>query len=173
MESEHLILRAPEPADVELLYRWENDRESWTYSNTNQPFSRFDLEQYVLNAEKDIASQKQARFMIDQKKDGVRLTIGNIDLFEYDPVHARAGVGVFITAESRKQKLASEALEMIISYAFDVLNLHQLFCNIAADNRISIKLFENFNFVLAGKKRDWIRKNNNWQDELMYQLINK
>ena len=34
MESELIRLRALEPEDVGILYRWENDTEIWKVSNT-------------------------------------------------------------------------------------------------------------------------------------------
>ena len=63
MISENIKLRALEPSDVQLLFEWENDLSIWHLSNTIAPFSKFDLEQYILNSDKDIYSSKQ----IDRK----------------------------------------------------------------------------------------------------------
>ena len=54
-------MRALEPADVDLLYEWENDGGSWHLSSTVAPFSRHLLEQYVLSAGQDIYTVKQLR----------------------------------------------------------------------------------------------------------------
>lgn len=169
-EGTRIQLRALEPADVDLLYRWENDPDVWHLSQTVTPFSRFDIEQYVLNAGKDIFADKQLRLMID-KKDGGE-TIGAIDLFEYDPLNRRVGLGILITEGFRGQGLASEALKLVIWYCFSKLMVHQVYANIGADNKKSIRLFEKMSFRLAGKKRDWLLENHHWKDELLYQLIN-
>jgi diamine N-acetyltransferase len=53
-----------------------------------------------------------------------------------------------------------------------MLMVHQIFANIGADNSGSIRLFERKGFKPSGRKHDWLRKGNIWQDELFYQLIN-
>ena len=43
MENELIRLRALEPDDVQVLYKWENDTEVWKVSNTIVPFSKYML----------------------------------------------------------------------------------------------------------------------------------
>lgn len=62
-------LRAPEQSDLEQMYPWENDTTVWKVSNTLVPFSRFVLEQYLLNAHLDIFINKQIRLFICDKQD--------------------------------------------------------------------------------------------------------
>lgn len=174
MKGNKVILRALEPEDIEILYRWENDMSIWHLSTTIAPLSKFTLEQYVLNSNQDIYTSHQVRLMIDliKPEDGTR-TIGSIDLFDFEPTHQRAGVGILILKEFRGQGLASEALDLLIDYAFDTLQLHQLYCNIMPENLESIKLFTSRNFILAGTKKEWNRIRNTWQDECLFQLIHK
>jgi|OpeIllAssembly_1097287.scaffolds.fasta_scaffold403829_2 diamine N-acetyltransferase len=167
-------LRALEPDDVGLLYRWENDMSIWHLSNTITPLSKFTLEQYVMDSALDIYASKQLRMMIDlqEETNGIK-TIGSIDLFDFEPTHQRAGIGIMILEEFRGQGLASEALDLLINYAFSTLQMHQVFCNIGPDNSESIRLFESKGFRLVGIKKDWNRIRNIWQDECLYQLINQ
>jgi diamine N-acetyltransferase len=172
MNGNKVSLRALEPEDVDILYKWENDRAIWHLSNTITPLSRFTLEQYVLSAGQDFYATRQMRMMIDlnDRSDGVK-TIGSIDLFEYEPTHQRAGVGILIHDGFRGKGYASEALDLLIRYARDTLQLHQLFSNISTNNAESIRLFESKGFRLVGTKLDWNRLRNRWHDENMYQLI--
>jgi diamine N-acetyltransferase len=171
MKGKNLSLRAPEPADIDLLYLWENDTSIWHLSNTVNPFSRHILEEYILNAQQDIYTAKQLRLMISLIKTGE--TIGCIDLFDFDPINMRAGIGILITEKYRNKGYATEALSILIKYAFLTLNLHQLYCNITADNKESMKLFEKHNFKIIGLKKEWIHFNSNWIDEHMLQLLNQ
>jgi diamine N-acetyltransferase len=98
--------------------------------------------------------------------------VGTIDLFDFDPLHRRAGVGIMIREQYREKGYAMEAMAILIRYAFDTLQLHQLFCNIAPDNMVSLHLFETLGFLKCGTKKDWIHDGQEWQDELMFQLIN-
>jgi len=174
MIGPNLLLRAPEPADIDLLFRWENDTRIWHLSNTLAPFSRFAIEQFVLNSDKDIFASRQLRLMIDWHSAGSEIkTIGSIDLFEFDPYHKRAGIGILIDESSRRHGFAFEALNLLIEYCFNTLNLHQVFCSIEQNNIESINLFTKAGFVKCGIKKDWLLRDGKWTDELMFQLIKK
>lgn len=167
-----VTLRAPELSDADLIFEWENEQDLWYLSNTKLPFSRFDIEQYVLTSDKDIYSAKQARFMIDIKTQDETFTAGCIDLFDFDPANHRAGVGILIAHPYREKGFASAAIDQLVDYAFNVLDLHQLYCNITENNQASLKLFQRKEFSIIGLKKDWILKNGDWESEYILQLIN-
>jgi len=170
LENQSISLRAPEPEDLDLLYLWENESSIWQVSGTLTPFSRYILKQYLERAAKDIYEQKQLRLII-QLKDSHR-PIGAVDLFDFDPHHHRAGLGILIADPSdRRRGYAREALETVVAYCFEVLHLHQLYCNIAAGNLASINLFKEAGFRESGRKKDWIFDGRRYQDELFFQLI--
>jgi diamine N-acetyltransferase len=172
LHGTNIHLRMPEPTDVDILYQWENDLSVWRVSTTVVPFSRFQMEQYVMNAQHDIYTERQLRLMIDLASRQVpKKTIGCIDLFDFDPLNRRAGVGILIIPEERKKGHASETLSLLIRYSFEILQLHQLYCNITMGNDPSIRLFMNAGFVQIGIKKDWRIIDNNWADEIMLQLI--
>jgi diamine N-acetyltransferase len=172
MEYKNIRLRALEPEDLELLYTWENNDINWVYSNTVSPFSRFTLKRYIENSHKNIYETGQLRLMIDHIED--KKTIGTIDLFEFDSFHKRAGIGILIADESYRRKgFAAMSLKCLIQYCFKTLQLHQLYCNILANNTISIELFKKHGFVEIGRKKDWIQTDDGYLDEFMFQLLNE
>ena len=173
-QGNKIELRALEPEDLEILYQWENDQEVWKVSNTIVPFSRHILQKYIENAHLDIYQTKQLRLMIDYlAEDNSRITLGAVDLFDFDPFHLRAGIGILIgETENRNKGFASLALTEIIRYSFKVLQLHQIYANITLDNKPSISLFEKLGFVLSGVKKDWIKTPDGFLDEATYQLLN-
>ncbi len=172
LENNTISLRAPELEDLDLLYIWENEPSIWQVSGTLTPFSRYVLKQYLENTGKDIYQVKQLRLMIQLKNN--HRPIGAVDLFDFEPHHRRVGIGILIADPSdRRQGYARETLETMTSYCFDVLHLHQVYCNIAADNGASIKLFEEAGFEECGRKKDWLFNGSTYEDELLYQLVNK
>lgn len=171
LENDLVRLRALEPEDLHLLYKWENDSEIWEISHCQKPFSLFVLKQYLENAHLDIYESKQLRLVIELKDK--KQAIGLIDLFDFDPFHNRAGVGILIHTKAYRQKgYASAALDVLIKYCFNSLQLHQLFCNITTCNKDSINLFCSKNFKIAGTKKEWIKSNGSWKDEHFLQLLN-
>lgn len=173
MIGPNLLLRAPEPADIDTIYRWENDTRIWHLGNTLTPYSRFAIEQFILNADNDIYSSKQLRLMIDwHTYESGTVAVGSIDLFDFDPFHKRAGIGILIDESARKKGFAAEALDLLKEYCFKTLNLHQLYCNIEQSNTLSIRLFEKAGFVHRGTKKEWLLKDGIWTDEHLFQLIN-
>jgi diamine N-acetyltransferase len=172
LKAENIRLRAVEPGDIDLLYDWENDPEVWHVSNTLAPYSRYQIEQYVLSAGNDVFGSRQLRLIIDlNNEDNTWTSAGSIDLFEIDPLNRRAGVGILIAGPFRNQGIASHAIDAIITYAADTLMLHQLYCNISEDNLQSIHIFEKAGFNRCGEKQDWLITPLGWKDEYLYQLF--
>lgn len=171
LKGDNIYIRALEPNDLEFVYAIENDQSIWEVSNTHTPYSRFLVKQYLENAHQDIYEAKQLRLAICQDQDFPAL--GLIDLFDFDPKNNRAGVGIVIQDnENRKQNIGSEALELLIEYAFCNLNLHQLYANIGTENEASKALFTKFGFEMVGVKKDWNFVNGIYKDEAIFQLIN-
>ena len=171
MKYDKIRLRALEPEDLELLYKWENNESYWTISNTVSPFSKYTLKRYLENSHKNIYETGQLRLMIDHIED--KVTIGTIDLFDFDPFHKRTGLGILIAVESYRRKgYASMSLKCLINYCFKTLQLHQLFCNILENNTESMDLFMKQGFIKSGIKKEWILTSEGYLDEYMFQLIN-
>ena len=172
LDNIHIRLRALEPEDLETIYAWENDMSIWHLSNTLIPFSKSTLKQYLETSRMDIFEAKQLRLIIELKYDS--RPVGAIDLFDFDPFHQRAGIGILISNKNdRQQGYASEALQTLITYSFTVLRLKQLFCSITEDNQQSLRLFIKHGFVITGQKTDWIKKGDEWLTEYFLQLVRK
>jgi diamine N-acetyltransferase len=172
LTGENIYLRALEPEDLAFIYKLENNEAMWDVANTQTPYSRFLIRQYLENAHQDIYEAKQLRLAIC--KTGSFDAVGLIDLFDFDPVNSRAGVGIIVEDTThRKKGYGSEALALVINYAFKKLQIHQLYANIDLANVASTVLFTNFGFELIGIKKDWIKRNNVYVDEALYQLVNK
>ena len=170
MKYGKIKLRALEPEDLELLYEWENNNAYWMISNTMTPFSKFTLKRFLKHSHKNIYETGQLRLMIELIDE--KITIGTIDLFDFDPFHKRAGIGILIADEAQRRKgYASMALKCVIDYCFTTLQLHQLYCNILANNCESMDLFQKLGFVRIGVKKEWVKTADGYLDEHMFQLL--
>ena len=169
LEGELTRLRALEAEDVDLLYVWENDPAVWGVSGTLAPFSRHTLRRFLDEQRFDLYAARQLRLVVETL-DG--RSVGLVDLFEFEPVDLRAGIGILIHgAGDRGRGFASDALDVLCRYARQVLGLHQLWCSVAPDNAASLTLFRRAGFVECGRKREWRRTPDGWADELLLQKI--
>jgi diamine N-acetyltransferase len=174
LKNSQLSLRAVEPEDLEILYKWENSTELWIHGNTLAPYSKLVLREYINNAiEMDIYQSKQLRLMIDLiDKDG-DITIGTIDLYDIDSYNRRAGIGILIDETYRKKQYATQALELVRDYALNFLRLHQIYAYIWLSNTKSISLFEKAGFKHVGILKEWIQRGERFEDVQLCQLVNK
>jgi len=169
LKGETLYLRALEPEDLEFIHAIENDERVWEISNTQTPYSKFLIKQYLEEAHRDIYDVKQLRLVISNYKNQA---IGLIDLFDFDFKNGRAGIGVLIKDEAqRSQGAGKEALALLVNYSFTHLDLHQLYCNISEENTVSLNLFKNQGFKEVGLKKDWNYVNGSYKNEYLFQLI--
>lgn len=166
IKGQKIILRASEPTDLDILYQWENDVRTWHVTNTYIPYSKATLQKY-LESVQDIFSDKQLRLIIEENNSPV----GMIDLFDYEPFHQRAGLGILIAEElNRNNGLATDALETLKKYCKTQLGIRILFCNILENNIPSLRLFEKCGFVKCGTKTKWHKQGNEFVDEHFFQV---
>ena len=158
----NLKLRALEPNDLELVYEVENDKSLWVYSNTSSPFSRHTLKKFIENSHLDIIEHKQLRLVIADDEQ----SYGFIDLYDYDFINRRVGLGIIIFKKYRSKGIGLSSLQLTENYL-----LEHVYANISSKNKESISLFEKSGFVNIGLKKDWIFYNNKFNDELLFQKI--
>jgi diamine N-acetyltransferase len=168
LSTETIVLRALEPTDLDFLYALENDVSVWEVSNTVAPFSRYVLQKYLENAAADIYETRQLRLVIENAKGEA---VGALDLFEFEPQHLRAGVGISILGSFRRNQYASEAMKLLKDYAGNFLNLHQLYAAVPEDNQASLQLFRKSGFVECGTKKDWLKTPKGWKNVVELQLV--
>ncbi len=171
MIGKNIYFRALEPEDVDTLYEWENDPEIQIVSNHSAPFSKHTLIEYINSSHLDIYTVKQARFIIAEME--TKQAVGTIELFDFDPKNQRAGIGILIDKKYRAKGYALESIKIMAKYGFKTLQLHQIYCNITTNNTASIKLFTKAGFQLCGTKKEWTSILGKWEDEHLFQLINK
>ncbi len=165
-----ISLRAVEPQDIDEMYLWENDPETWKDDIAREPLSRHALERFVEEQRYDIFQTRQQRLVIERQSD--HKAVGCIDLFEVEPLHCRAGIGILIyPAEDRRKGYASEALSLVTEYTREALRIHQLWCEIDIRNTASLGLFRKAGFRETGIRHDWVWSPEGYSDTCFMQKI--
>ena len=166
-----VTLRALEPADLDFLFALENDPAIWAVSDTLAPVSRHALREYLTHAAADFFAVRQLRLVVEADETG--RAVGVVDLFNFEPLHQRAAIGITILATARRRGYAAQALALLVAHARDVLHLHQLSCTIAQSNGASIRLFKKAGFRRVGVRHAWLRAATpaGWENAVEMQLL--
>jgi len=166
MEEKNIRLRAMEPEDLDFLYEMENDESLWEVGCTNVPYSRQVLLDYITTATADIYTDKQVRFIIEDKQGQA---VGIVDLMSFDPRHLRAELGVVIKRDHQGRGLAKSAILHLLGYATNVLHLHQVYAIVAVSNGSAVKLFKSLGFQGDKVLKDWLASGKGYEDAYFFQ----
>lgn len=170
IKNDMVSLRMAEPNDADNIYRWENDMQVWRDSETRVPFSKHQIEQFLLT-NNDLVSEKQLRFVVEDAKLGT--SVGCIDIYDYDEFNLRAGIGILIDENFRSKGYAKNAIRLLLDYCFNTLLLNQIYTLVLATNISSLFLFESLGFERCGVRKQWYRTSEGYIDQVEYQYINK
>ena len=155
-----------EPADVDLLYSWENASEDWWMGATLSPISREAMTQFV-TGNHDIYKDRQLRWMLDASLDATWTTVGAVDMYDFEPRQGRAGVAVHIDQGHRRQGHALRGLQLLARYApintWDSGNCMRKFLR---PTGLSL-LFGLAQFQESGRRTAWIRSANGDMEDVV------
>lgn len=170
LTGQKVTLRAPEPEDLEVMFKFENATDVWEMSNTTGPYSHFQLRQYIEHTQNDLFADRQLRLMIENE---ARQVVGIIDICNFDPLHNRAEIGIIVDEPFRRQGFASRALSLLGDHCFRYLGIHQLYAYIAANNLPSRRLFAACGFEESALLKDWTRiYDGSYTDVVLVRKIN-
>ncbi|SFF98605.1 GNAT family N-acetyltransferase [Prevotella sp. KH2C16] len=161
-------IRALEPEDLDMLYKIENDDSLWRVGNTNVPYSRYALHDYIAHASNDIYTDKQVRLMIE---DTGGHPVGILDFVDFNPQHLRAEIGIVIESRYRRQGLATAALKEAIDYSRRILHLHQLYAIVDLENEEALSLFRKQNFKGNTVLSHWLFDGKQYHAALLMQFF--
>lgn len=142
-------LRAMEPGDADLLYRWENDTTLWNVADTVSPFSKRAIEMFVA-----YSGQDQLRLMVDMGTE----TVGCADIFGISSVNHNGSVGILIyDKERREHGIARRVLSLLEDYACSSLEIVSLKAEVSVDNIPALALFKGAGYREVGTMESWKR----------------
>lgn len=137
------FLRNLKESDINILYKVENDKTLWKFSNQKEGFTKKILKKYIkIASAENLFSANQKRFVI-QSFD-LNIT-GFIDLYDYNAEKRNAFIGIVILKKFRNKGIGLRSIKHLekISKSYGIREL-----NVKVDpiNILSIKLFKKSGF---------------------------
>lgn len=164
-----LHLRPSNDTDAESMFSMLSDPESMKYWS-DEPIA--DIEAAIEVLSKDLESDAQGNSMcwaVTLK--GHDTMIGKCILFQFNHQNRRAEIGYLLNRKYWRQGLMHQALEAIIDFSFNTLDLHRIEADVDKQNTASLGLLEKLGFKREGMFRDRWFVYNEWQDSVMLGLL--
>ena len=171
LESDTFYLRNISLDDCNENYlSWMNDSEINKFLESRFTVHTIDsLKDFVISMNN---SNNNILFAIVDKESDKH--IGNIKLGDIHPVHKYADIGLVIGDKNYWGRgIATNAINLVSKYAFDILNLRKVFAGVYEKNIGSIKAFEKCGFKKAYTKKDTYFFDDQYIDAFVFELYNE
>ena len=169
-----LVRFAPPDADrdAELVSKWTHDPEYLRLLSTDiaKPLSPGQIKKQYEELDKDAEKHNAFNFAI-RLKEGDRL-IGSARLYRIEWTHGTASLQIGLGDRNDRGKgYGTEALQMLLRYAFDELNLYRLAAVTAEYNTGALRFFERAGFSEEVRRRQAVQRDGKRWDVLMLGLL--
>lgn len=167
--GKHVRLAALDKEDAPTIARWTGDGGYLRFQDTGiaRPHS---AERVAADIERDADSETTYAFGIRRVADD--LLIGTVGLFDIEWGNRTAWIGIGLGDRADWGKgHGSEAMGLVLRYAFDELNLHRVQLTVIAYNPRAIAMYEKLGFVREGAHREFVDRDGARHDLLLYGLL--
>jgi ribosomal-protein-alanine N-acetyltransferase len=175
LEGKLISLREVRISDVKsYYYDWMNNPQVTKYLESRFfPQSEERIEEYVIsmNANPDIVFLAIICLHTDDPVNTVQ-HVGNIKLGPINWIHRFADIGIVIDKPHWGKGIGTEAISLISTYAFDVLNLHKVWAGILDGNIGSIRAFAKAGFGVEARLQRQYLVDGVWTDDIIMSKFN-
>jgi len=99
--------------------------------------------------------------------------IGTINLFQVLRGSLQSAfIGYFLDKSQNGKGYTTEAVQLIVEYAFNELNLHRIEAGVMPHNIASIRVLEKAGFHIEGLAQKSVKINGKWEDHQMLAILN-
>lgn len=167
MKDSDIYLRVLERTDISRTTIWMNNPEIGDIMGYLPVFT---VEDQLRWYEK--TSGDKSRYIFAICLNASEVHIGNVGLGNVDYVHRHAMVNIFIAdKEYRGRGLGTQAMKLILHFAFNRLNLNKVFLRTSRRFSGAIELYEKLGFVREGVMRQHYFTDGQWEDKLIYSIL--
>mgnify|MGYP000963964062 CR=1 FL=1 len=170
MIGKHVMLREYRQDDFSCIRKWVNDRETTKYLSSIFwfPQSEADTGEFLGRAMR--SAPNAAFFVIADVND--ESYIGQLDIFEINWKIRQGKLGMVIGDEGKRGKgYGTEALKLLINYAFGILSLERLELEVYDENKRAARCYEKAGFMFEGTRRRAAMVNGKFTDVHMMSVI--
>jgi RimJ/RimL family protein N-acetyltransferase len=168
LEGETVELRRHARENYGLYARWYGDPEIWHLTSwALSPLNRSAVEKLFEDRE---LSPIDDSFAIHIKDDDE--PVGVISLMNVSDANASAELSVIVGhPDDRHQGYGTEAIELLLRYAFEELGLNRVGLSAFDFNGEAISAYEKLGFAVEGRYRQAIKRNSGFHDAILMSIL--
>ncbi len=167
--THRLTLRLISNDDVDAIFEIFSDAEVMRYWSTPPLADRAGAVELVNEIRDSFARQVMLKWGVARLAD--HRLIGTTTLYNLDFTNRRAELGYALGRKHWGQGYMHEALQALLSYAFETLDLRRLEADVDPRNQASIQTLERLGFQKEGFLRERWEVGGEIQDALFYGLL--
>jgi len=167
LEGEKIYLRPLEEQDINLVYWGKNNSDVRETLFLFEPLSKQTVQNQLLDINK---SADSVLFTICKQADNE--AVGQTALVRIDYI-SRACVFYLAIYGSQfwSQGFGGEATQLMIKYAFDILNLNRIHLHVSSENEKGIAAYKKAGFTTEGTLRQAMYHHNKYIDFLVMGIL--
>ena len=155
---------------IESFLKWFNDPEITQYLVPFRPMTRMAEEEWIENLKN---REDSIHFsIVIPHEDGSEKLIGNCGLHKIDWKNRVAEAGIVIGEKDYQNKgYGTEAMELLVEYGFNTVNLNRIQLFTDAFNIKALKSYKKVGFIEEGRKRQCFWSNGKYHDSIMMGIL--
>ncbi len=161
-----LYLRSPKIEDLDEYLQMSKESEKFHRGLIKMSRTREEFEAFLERAQKP----ENACFLIIRKTDEAIAGMINLSQIFYGPF-CNAYLGYGLGARFTGAGLMTEAIELILKFAFKDLKLHRVEANVQPENLPSIAVLKRNGFTKEGFSRKYLKVGGRWRDHVRFAII--
>lgn len=179
----NITFRAVDENDLKLLYNMRMDEEINNSLFTLYPISMFNQKEWL---KKMLESQSSKVFMVDYTNNKIEelkeqfydfslensiQTIGCVRLNNIDFINRKVEVGSDLIKNFRGLGLGKKVYKALLDYCFKEMGMHQVYLYVLENNERAKRCYEAVGFKHICTLKDWVWKNDSYQNVILYSLV--
>lgn len=170
LETERLILRRVLPSDVKEMFELRSNPETMKYIPRPLLTNHEEALAHIQMMEDKIETNEGINWAITLKGDDTML--GVIGHYRIKPEHYRAEVGYMILPEYHGKGITSEAVQCVVDYGFNTMQLHSIEGVIDPENEASERVLQKCGFVKEAHFKENEYFDGKFIDAVVYSKLN-
>ncbi|MFX1566620.1 MAG: GNAT family N-acetyltransferase [Promethearchaeota archaeon] len=168
--GKYIRLRGLELSDADEILKHFNDVELRRFLGHLIPISHDEEEQWIRNTWENRQKGIEYVFGIEVKEN--HLLIGTCSLFSIQQINRSAELGIAIWNKQYWGKgYGTEALNLLLGYGFNFLNLHSIFLIVNEDNPRAIQAYKKVGFQHSATHRESLYQDGQFKNTLLWDIL--